>query len=49
MARILPEFGQQDPIGQAIMAIHTEDRRSADAQAGTFLVVPSMPATPGGC
>ncbi|MEV6231938.1 GPP34 family phosphoprotein [Saccharopolyspora shandongensis] len=45
----LAVFGQQDPIGQAIMAIHTEDRRSADAQAGTFLMVLPLSATPGGC
>ncbi|MEU6268332.1 GOLPH3/VPS74 family protein [Saccharopolyspora shandongensis] len=43
----LAAFGQQDPIGRAIMAIHTEDRRSADAPAGGFFVF--LSSAPGGC
>ncbi|MGI8309167.1 GOLPH3/VPS74 family protein [Saccharopolyspora hattusasensis] len=42
----LAVFGQRDPIGQAIGAVHIEDRSAA---AGMPFMVVSMPATPASC
>ncbi|WP_010313097.1 GOLPH3/VPS74 family protein [Saccharopolyspora spinosa] len=42
----LAVFGQRDPVGQAIGAVHVEDRSAA---AGMPFMVLSVPATPAGC
>lgn len=45
----LAAFGQRDPIGQAIGAVHAEDRSADATAAGLPLMILSMAATPASC